>query len=259
MLKKLLVLVTVVSVMLTFASSAKAAQVQQPKVTICHATNSVSNPYTKPEVNADSADGDTGNDNGKGDHSTHSGPVATTPQVAQALKNAKQSWGDIIPPHNNYAGLNWTAEGEAIYNNNCEYVEPDFDEPLITYEVTCPRVVGGKVVVALTNEGQADGTAGVNGDTVDVPAGTTVELEFDQGQKIQIVINDKVVFNETPVCGGKGADETTTPATPEVAQVVAPTAAVNAGNGAIAGLVSLVAVSLASVVAGVIRFRKVRI
>src|SRR5689334_3387893 len=75
-------------------------------VTICHRTNSVNNPYNKQSVNADSADGDTANDNGQGDHSEHTGQVVTTEAQAQALKDAKQDWGDIIPPHDNYGGLN---------------------------------------------------------------------------------------------------------------------------------------------------------
>lgn len=94
------------------------------KVTICHRTNAVTNPYIKESVAADSADGDTGNDNGKGDHSQHTGPVATSQQVAQDLKDNKQNWGDIIPPHDNYGGLNWNSQGQAVYNNGCKYATP---------------------------------------------------------------------------------------------------------------------------------------
>ena len=82
------------------------------KVTICHRTASETNPYVKITVDADSVDGDLGNDNGQGDHYLeHTGPVF--PAVG-----ADGKWGDIIPPiagvHN---GLNWTAEGQAIYYN----------------------------------------------------------------------------------------------------------------------------------------------
>lgn len=91
------------------------------KVTICHATDAVNNPYVRLTVDADSADGDTANDNGQGDHSEHTGPVATSEAVAQQLKDLKTAWGDIIPAHDNYAGLNWDATGQAVYNNNCNY------------------------------------------------------------------------------------------------------------------------------------------
>jgi hypothetical protein len=102
-----------------------SAQGQDDKVTICHRTNSVKNPYVRNTVDDDAADGNTGNDKGKGDHSQHTGPVATSEAVAQALKDDKRNWGDIIPPHHNYAGLNWTTDGQAVYNNDCKYISND--------------------------------------------------------------------------------------------------------------------------------------
>lgn len=130
MIKKVLLHASAVLVLSGMAVSgvhaAAVDKVDDPesKVTICHRTNSVKNPYSKISVNADSADGNTENDNGQGDHSEHTGPVATSETVAQAIKDAKEDWGDIIPPHDEYAGLNWSAEGQAIYNNNCNYVTP---------------------------------------------------------------------------------------------------------------------------------------
>lgn len=104
-------------------SNEVATNVQvQEKVTICHRTNSVTNPYNKIEVSTDAVDGE-----GKNDHTSHTGPVATSEAVAQALKDSKTKWGDVIPNV-----LNWTTEGQALYDNDCNYVgqeTPPGDEP----------------------------------------------------------------------------------------------------------------------------------
>ncbi len=86
------------------------------KVQICHATNSVSNPYIVNSVNTSSVD-EEGNKflNGHGDHT---GPVFDP-------ADPPASWGDIIPPITNpdtgttFPGLNWPA-GEAIWTNGCQ-------------------------------------------------------------------------------------------------------------------------------------------
>lgn len=69
------------------------------KVTLCHATGSSTNPYVRITVNANGAV------NGHDKHSR-----------------------DIIPPftykskgqQKNYSGKNWSAEGQAIFNNGCK-------------------------------------------------------------------------------------------------------------------------------------------
>lgn len=89
------------------------------KVTICHATNSDNNPYVMITVDTDAAHG--GKDHGKGDHAAeHDGTVWTA-----ALKAQHISWGDIIPAYTDdqgvsFPGLNWTAAGQAIFNNGCK-------------------------------------------------------------------------------------------------------------------------------------------
>jgi hypothetical protein len=105
----------------TILAAGQDVSAQVEKVTICHRTDSVKHPYNRIEVDADAADGNTGNDNGKGDHSQHTGPVGTSEAVTQALKDDHKNWGDIIPAHHNYAGLNWDANGQAVYNNGCKY------------------------------------------------------------------------------------------------------------------------------------------
>jgi LPXTG-motif cell wall-anchored protein len=84
------------------------------KQTICHATNSNTNPYVviTPNKNGD-VDG----------HAKHTGPIWTP-----ALKDQHISWGDIIPPFDyndhgtaaHFNGLNWTATGQAWFANGCK-------------------------------------------------------------------------------------------------------------------------------------------
>lgn len=81
---------------------------------ICHATSAHSNPYghKKEYVDDDSIVGDSG-------HDGHNGPVW--------FEGITESWGDIIKPFDygdgqHYAGKNWTTEGQAIFNNNCQPV-----------------------------------------------------------------------------------------------------------------------------------------
>ncbi len=98
------------------------------KVTICHRTAAANNPYVTETVSVNAVDGVSGN-NGQGnppDHyDEHQGPLASSEAVAQGYKDAKPKieWGDIIPPTPAQpTGLNWTTEGQAIYNNSCNYV-----------------------------------------------------------------------------------------------------------------------------------------
>ncbi|MEO8105963.1 MAG: hypothetical protein ABI720_01485 [Actinomycetes bacterium] len=90
------------------------------KVTICHRTNSVTNPYVVITVDQSAVDGDLGNNTGQGDHYLeHLGPVFD-PSVDYQPPFSDDEWGDIIPPIEGvHDGLNWTAEGIAIYQNDC--------------------------------------------------------------------------------------------------------------------------------------------
>ncbi|MDX6265792.1 MAG: hypothetical protein QOD70_532 [Frankiales bacterium] len=88
------------------------------KVTICHGTNSNNNPYV---VETPDKDGDVSG------HAGHTGPVWDA-----TLKAEHIAWGDIIPPFEytdggvvlQFAGLNWSAAGQAIYANGCKPVTP---------------------------------------------------------------------------------------------------------------------------------------
>jgi len=89
------------------------------EITICHATGSQGNPYivNSPAINSSGAfAGELA-----GGHNGHTGPLW--------FPGIQVSWGDIIPPYVyppanfTYAGLNWTAEGQAIYDNDCNIPE----------------------------------------------------------------------------------------------------------------------------------------
>lgn len=90
------------------------------KVTICHATSATNNPYVVNTVSTSSVD-EFGNPDLNG-HGDHTGPVYSD--------GMDSGWGDIIPPFEDsksgvsFAGLNWSAEGQAIWNAGCNPVKP---------------------------------------------------------------------------------------------------------------------------------------
>jgi len=98
------------------------------KVDICHATGSQQNPYV---INQPDATGDVSG------HADHTGPIFTP---------GANSWGDIIPPFtfqdqsgtHTFAGLNWTAEGMAIYANDCNLVPVTTTAPVVTTQPVTP-------------------------------------------------------------------------------------------------------------------------
>lgn len=118
-IRKRIVIIVAMVVTSVFGAQSHAMSVSaqgqpEPKVRICHATDSHSNPYTNPEVDQDAVDGDLGNDNGRGDHyMEHNGPT-WFPGIAD------HSWGDVIPPIAGvHAGKNWDSNGQAFWNNSC--------------------------------------------------------------------------------------------------------------------------------------------
>lgn len=87
-------------------------EVDDPEITICHATRSNTHPYDEqsPSVEAILAG-----------HDDHDGPVW--------FDGTTEAWGDIIPPFEydggSYAGKNWTTEGQAIWNDGCGEEDDD--------------------------------------------------------------------------------------------------------------------------------------
>jgi hypothetical protein len=145
------------------APEARAQDIDHEKVTICHRTDAPNNPYVKIDVAASSADGDTGNDHGQGDHSQHTGPVATSEAFAQQLKDEGRMWGDIIPPHHSFPGLNWDADGMAVYRNHCDPVERD---GLLTIMKVCDPVVDNAFEILVN--GRSLGPIGCGGSIDDL-------------------------------------------------------------------------------------------
>lgn len=107
-----LVLLAAGSTLAGGAIAAPAVAEGQPKITICHRTNSDTNPYVEITVAQSAVDG-TG---GRGDHfNEHVGPIWN-----ENLKRQHIEWGDIIPAIPGvHGGRNWES-GEAWLENGCE-------------------------------------------------------------------------------------------------------------------------------------------
>ncbi|MGH9085718.1 MAG: hypothetical protein ACRDYW_09720 [Acidimicrobiales bacterium] len=115
-------------------SSLGTAQAQEQggpeRITICHRTKATNNPYTQITVKASALDVED-----KDDHTDHDGPVfdfEADPAVAYPAPHDGSQWGDIIPQHGDFPGLNWTEEGQAVYEADCQGP----DEPA---DPTCPN------------------------------------------------------------------------------------------------------------------------
>ena len=78
------------------------------EVVVCHRTSSPDDPYNIKTVPADDLR-----------HLDHRGPTFLTVEEYEALGDER--WGDIVPPFTvngqEFEGLNWTEQGQAIYAN----------------------------------------------------------------------------------------------------------------------------------------------
>jgi hypothetical protein len=102
---------------LSAAAGTSVAGADPNKVTLCHATDSNTNPYVQVTVSSRSVQHKILGPNG---HGTHTGQVWNPTLKSQGIQ-----WGDIIPPFDygnpvqHYPGLNWDATGIAIWENGC--------------------------------------------------------------------------------------------------------------------------------------------
>lgn len=152
------------------------------KCNICHATSSKTNPYTQNDL-SESAILTQG-------HRGHTGPVYPA-----------AGWGDIIPPTGLHpAGLNWSAEGQAIYNNDCNVP--------VTLEVTpstaCVNVGEKTGSLTIWVYGTSSGSKlRVNGNTVEnLNNGTAMPVEvtgLGGGDYTVTVIKDTDTLASTTV------------------------------------------------------------
>jgi len=98
---------------LAFSPVGRVEAQTENKVTFCHADSGANKPYGPNALNvAVQALFNAG-------HDGHDGPVWNSTMTKD------DSWGDIIPPfpygdEQNYPGKNWTTEGKAIFNNDCQ-------------------------------------------------------------------------------------------------------------------------------------------
>ena len=161
-MRKLLLAAMVVAVAILPLHSAFATKPDpNHKVTICHRTHSASNPYVIITVDEASVNGDTGDDHGQGDHQTHNeGGAVGSVADAQALKDAGDWWGDIIPPfyENGDDGywpkLNWDATGQAVFENGCNPtpLPPEEGQPTLDSSVECD-LDNSQYIITYTGDG----------------------------------------------------------------------------------------------------------
>lgn len=163
----------------------------EAKVTVCHASDSQSNPYVtnQPNKTADVSG-----------HDGHNGPIW--------YSGITSAWGDIIPPFyyigGYYAGKNWTTEGQAIWNNGCNIPQGK----LVVQKTTLP--VGDTTTFSITASGTGtilNGASGTITDTTDyeytVTPGTYSVVEnilSGWGQTSNTCTNVTVANGETKYC-----------------------------------------------------------
>lgn len=164
------------------------------KYTICHRTNSDQNPYVVITPDEAAVDGDAP---AKGDHYLeHQGPVWNP-----TLKDQKIEWGDIIPPvPGHHAGLNWTAEGQAIYNNGCAPAPPGTTTTTSTSTTTTSTTVIEPTTTTVAPEPTT--TVSESTTTTVVPSETTTTVEQPELIPTVVITNDSTPRRGTlPVTG----------------------------------------------------------
>lgn len=134
-----------------FVRSQDANATPDINITICHRGDNTKQPYgpKSSSVDRDSIVKDSG-------HSEHTGKLASSEAVAEAIKHDGKKWGDIIPPFQyvdsshhkqDFPGLNYNTIGQAMLANNCQYVLTT-PSPVTFTDPTCD--VNGTYTIPVT-------------------------------------------------------------------------------------------------------------
>jgi len=222
-LKGMAAILGVLALVFGAAGTTLATQGTGHKVTICHATSSEKNPYTSPTVDIASAGYPDGN-NG------HAGHVGDGVWYAGAKADGFD-WGDIIPAYDyesgdvsfHFAGLNWTADGQAIWSNGCVAPDEEANNPAINVvktpstttllagggEVTYTYVVTNTGDVPLSDVSVSDDKCGaadyVSGDTSDDEL-----LDMDETWTFTCKMNLTDTTTNIGTASGTNGDDTVT-------------------------------------------------
>jgi uncharacterized repeat protein (TIGR01451 family) len=194
------------------------------KITICHRTNSVTNPYVQITVAREAADGVSGGSGNQADHyGEHQGPIASSEAVAQALKDAHTEWGDIIPPVDDdgvpmpHSGLNWnntSGVGPAMWANGCNYTTPPPPSLNVSIDKSGPAssTVGSSFSygVTVTNTGQGTLNNVTVTDNVSGALSVTAVSFTSPGGPGSCPINQNVSCNVGTLNAGQSATVTIT-------------------------------------------------
>ena len=164
------------------------------KVTICHRTHAVTNPYVLITVSVNSVISTPRNSNGHDTHNSdkqHDNKGAGTgpfPGIWDGVKNNTKFWGDIIPPFSyldgtevkTYAGLNWAPTWKAptfeVQNNQKWITDGTFADAIV---YSSPMNTFDKAVATCIDK--ANRTASAQSKQID-SAEALYKLEIKNGQ-----------------------------------------------------------------------------
>jgi len=186
------------------------------KVTLCHATDSYTNPYVVITTDVASV-----LHHGHGDHD---GPVFS-PALPKHTK-----WGDIIPPFNfgpgeTYAGKNWTAAGISIFDDACEVPANTTTTQSPPTTTPPPTTLPPPPSTTTTQPGETTTTSSAPGPTTSTTLGSATTTTTTQP-------GATTTSSVTPVTTGSTGTTVTTAAPPVTTEFVSPaTTSATHGSG----------------------------